>query len=221
MDESSLKPDQRLQPAPEKTAFDYAMAVAKVAAIPLPFFGRGVALVDAVTAPLRGKRFDDWCEQIRQRINEPSQKIEGLTAESLATSDPFISMFTQASQAAIRTHKEEKLEALRNAMMNVAISPTEAEDLRSVFLNMIDTFSVVHLRLLRFFQRPEPGLRDEYRRQRPLTDQVIRDLNDRGLISDSRPYAARGRDDSEALVYYDCPPTPLGEQFLQFIGRPR
>src|ERR1035438_9693178 len=120
MEELSLNPDQSLEPAPGKTAVDYGLAIAKVASIAFPFFGAGVTLVDLVTAPLRGKRFSDWCEEIRLRLNDLSEKVDGMTPEALAKDDAFFSAFAQATQAALRTHQQEKLDALRNAVLNVA-----------------------------------------------------------------------------------------------------
>ena len=77
-----------------------------------------------------------------------------------------------------------------------------------------------HLKILSLFQHPEITVREEFGRQRDLSDQVVRDLNDRGLINDTRPYAARNRDDSESLVYYKWDVTNLGKQFLEFITSP-
>jgi len=42
----------------------------------------------------------------------------------------------------------------------------------------------------------------------------------RGLILDTRPYAARGRDSDEALVYYDWQVSDLGKRFVDLISDP-
>lgn len=154
MDSLKLKPDPRLEPAPEPTAFDYGLAIAKVGALAFPFLGVGVTLVDLITAPLRGKRLIDWCEEIRLRLNEVSQTVGGLTPETLATNDVFISAFGQATQAALRTHQREKLDALRNAVVNVAIGVEPNADRQQSFLSLADRFSETHLILLRFFRDP-------------------------------------------------------------------
>lgn len=151
MDIPKLKPDPRLEPAPERTAFDYGLAIAKAGTLAFPFFGAGVTLLDLVTAPLRGKRLNDWCEELRLRLNELSQKVDGLTPETLATNDAFVSAFAQATQAALKSHQIEKLEALRNAVLNVAAGSAPDEDLQSIFLNLIDSFTPLHLRLLTQF----------------------------------------------------------------------
>src|ERR1700688_4621178 len=111
MEKLNLNPDTRLAPAPARSALDYGLAVAQVGGIAFPFGGAGVKLFDLVTAPLRGKRMSDWCEELRLRLNELSQKIEGLTPEALAASDPFVSAFAQATQSALKTHQAEKLQA--------------------------------------------------------------------------------------------------------------
>jgi hypothetical protein len=145
MDALKLKPDPLLEAAPEPTAFDYGMAAAKVGAIAFPFFGAGVMLLDLVTAPLRGKRLSDWCEDLRLRLNELSQKVDGLSPATLATDDAFISAFAQATQAALKTHQTEKLQALRNAVLNVAIKRMPFEDKQLIFLNLVDRFAPTHL----------------------------------------------------------------------------
>ncbi|MDQ2839906.1 MAG: hypothetical protein M3Y72_02470 [Acidobacteriota bacterium] len=96
-----------LEPAPESTAFDHALAVAKVGALAFPFLGSGIALFDLIAAPLRGKRITDWCEQLRLRLNNLSDEVKGLTPEKLADNEEFISAFAHAAQAATRTHQEE------------------------------------------------------------------------------------------------------------------
>jgi hypothetical protein len=126
MQKLSLTPDPQLEPAPDPTAFDHAMTAAKVGGIAFapafPFLGAGVAFIDLLTAPLRGKRMNDWCEEFRLRFNDLSRKIEGLTWEKLEKDEAFFSSFAQATQAAIKTHQKEKLEALRNAVLNVALA---------------------------------------------------------------------------------------------------
>jgi hypothetical protein len=151
MEKLKLNPDRSLEPAPGRTAFDYGLAVAKVAAIAFPFLGAGVTLVDLVTAPMRGKRFSDWCEELRLSLNELSDKVDGLTPEALAKDEAFFSTFAQAAQSAIRTHQREKLDALRNAVLNTAIGNSQSPDYDMVFLSLIERFTPLHLKVLATF----------------------------------------------------------------------
>jgi hypothetical protein len=158
METLDLTPRSHLEPAPDPTAFDHAMMAAKVGALAftpaLPFLGPGVAFIDLLTAPLRGKRMSDWCEGIRLRVNDLSQKVEGFTWEKLEKDEAFFSAFAQATQAAIKTHQKEKLEALRNAVLNVALGKEPDADRQQQLLGMLDRFSETHLTILRFFNDP-------------------------------------------------------------------
>jgi hypothetical protein len=223
-----------LESAPEPTAFDYGLAVAKVGAVAFPFLGSGIALFDLITAPIRGKRFNDWCERLRLGLNELSQKVAELTPEKLAASEEFNSAFTQAAQAAMKTHLEEKLEALRNAVLNVAVGDQFSIEQQGIFLSLVDSSQLqpVHLRTLRILaglaltdkstlsnvlamlQEADAGLRDLGNEG---TTVVLQDLQSCSfikmtaiVINNSSPFAL-----TEGFVI-----TLWGRAFLSFISMP-
>jgi hypothetical protein len=155
-----------------------------------------------------------------RKSRELEDKVAGFRFEDLAQNEQFVSAVLQATQAAVRTHQEEKIEALRNAVLNVAIGIDLSQDLRAIFLSFIDTFAPSHMRMLRFLQnRVSAPLDFDPRRERAFSDQLINDLNNRGLLKDGRAYAARGRDDS-ALIDGSWEVSAMGKQFLQFIAAP-
>lgn len=129
----------------------------------------------------------------------------------------------QATQIALRTHQEEKLEALRNAVVNSTSGQVLEDDVRAVFLNLVDTFTPTHLRILKYFQ--DRGSFDEQIIRRlifdatAVTNMMVEELARNGLLRDERPYAARGRDSGESLLTFGWTLSPLGTQFLQFISR--
>jgi hypothetical protein len=144
-----------LEPAPESTAFDHALTAAKVGAVALPFLGSGIALFELITTPLRGKRLSDWCEEVRLGLNELSETVAGLTPEKLAASEEFNSAFIQAAQAAMKTHEKDKLDALRNAVLNVASGTANRDESQvTAFLALVDRFVSAHLQILHKFQSP-------------------------------------------------------------------
>ena len=61
----------------------------------------------------------------------------------------------KAGVMALWNHNEEKLEALRNAVLNVAVSSTPGEDEYEMFISLIDTFTPWHLRILAFLADKE------------------------------------------------------------------
>ena len=135
----------------------------------------------------------------------------------------FISAFLQASQTALRTHEQEKLEALRNALMHIAITKSLKEDMQIFFLGLVDAFTVTHIEILRLFGA-QPGSqgqrRQELGKRLIITDSIVMDLNAKGLLQDPRPYVARSRESAESLVFLDWKLSDLGREFVNFISKP-
>lgn len=239
--------DDRLgmDPMPEPTAIDYFAAIVKLGISAIRDWGGPASeLFGLITAPLLGKRRDEWFESLRNKFNTLCQKVDGLTIESLASNEQFISALLQATQAAVKTHHAEKLEALQNAVVNIAIGKELKEDRRNVFLSMIDQFTPTHLRLLRFFQDPGghgvitlPAPPAQLSVYGVLMDNFP-DLNYSVSSSGEEPTAARGqflgliiRDLSAARLisisrlfdkvpHYPRWTTHLGDDFLDFITSP-
>src|SRR5206468_713468 len=74
----------------------------------------------------------------------------------------FTSTFIHATLIAMRTHQEEKLEALRNAVINSALPKAPEDDLQLMFLNLIDQFGEWHIRLLKFYSNPAKTVEQKY-----------------------------------------------------------
>ena len=74
--------------------------------------------------------------------------------EDLQSKDVFIDTVMHASLAALRNSQQEKIEALRNAVLNAALPNPPEESLQQIFLSLIDTFTVWHLRILHLFDNP-------------------------------------------------------------------
>ena len=173
-----------------------------------------------IAAPLLGQRRDAWFEELRAQMNELSRKVDGLTIQALAHNEQFVSATLQAIPAVLRTNQQEKREALRNVVLNVAAGNAPEQDLQSIFLNLVDEFTATHLQALRLFENSDMDLRARLAAQLDLTDQVVLDLNRRGLVSDPRPYVAQNRPAGFALVTLRWELTRLGSSFLRFISRP-
>lgn len=204
---------------PQPTFEDVAHAGGKGLLSIIPFVGGvGSELVGLLSSPVAQRR-DAWLEDLERRLRELENGVEGFRFDNLGTNEQFVSAVLQATQSALRSHQAEKLDALRNAVLNVAIGTEPFEDLQLIFLNFVDTFTPTHLRVLRFFQ-DRGGDLEALRRQRDVSDQAVRDLRDRGLVNDTRPYVARNRDTNDALVMEPWELSNFGRQFLAFITSP-
>ena len=83
----------------------------------------------------------------------------GLAWAGLADNESFITALLHASQAAVRTHEQEKRSALRNAVVNAALPSAPDDELQIIFLNYVDELTPTHLRILRVLDDPETFLR--------------------------------------------------------------
>ena len=214
------EPSKQTLPS-EPTLEDHRSAIIKGTLSSIPVLGGVLAeeLGLVLVTPLARRR-DAWFEDIARRLRELEGRVDGFRFEDLGNNEQFVSAMVQATQSAIKTHTKEKLEALRNAVLNIALGNAPADDLQSIFLNLVDSFTPVHLQLLRFFQHPNSVDRDRFRAERWVNDQATVDLLSRGLIQDTRPIAARNRDSEESLVTGDWPLSNLGKQFLELVLDP-
>jgi hypothetical protein len=209
------------KPLPSPTFEDVKRAGLKALVASVPGVGSGAAeLLGLLSSPVMERR-DDWWSDLQRRLRDLEGRVEGFRFDNLGENPQFVSAILHATQSASRTHQSEKLAALQNAVVNVALAKAPSENLQLIFLNLVDSFTPTHLLMLKHFQgRDRTGVAG-FREQRDLTDLVIRDLREKGLLRDTRPYAAQNRDSPEALVIYDWEVTNLGRQFLEFIRSPR
>ena len=103
------------------------------------------------------KRRDERMDSIARRLSELEQKVDELRLEDLRDNEAFVSTVMHASQAALRSHQKEKLDALRNAVLNAALPNAPDDDLQLMVLNYIDSLTPGHLRILTFFENPRRG----------------------------------------------------------------
>lgn len=79
-----------------------------------------------------------WLEKLAEIVTELQQQVDGLTPETLAANDVFVTVAMQASQVAIRNHQNEKIKALRNAVLNVGLPNPPEEDEQLIFVRLVD-----------------------------------------------------------------------------------
>jgi hypothetical protein len=155
------------------------------------------------------------------------EKEGGLDIDSLKYNAEFISAVMYASTLAIRTHNASKLSALRNAISNIAQGRAPDETLQQIYLNLVDSLTELHLRILKVFQGPSvpPGMSmgglgnvlehnlPDMRGQKEVYRQIWKDLFARGLlVGDNLNLTMSGSGLGQKQT------TPLADGFLQFIS---
>ncbi len=142
--------DPKVEPASEKVHRLVRVFLATVPSI-------GGTLVEAFNAliePPMMRRKTEWMVQVTDALNQLFKKGI-LTEQDLQTNEKFFTTLFHASNVAIRNHEKEKLEALRNAVVNSALPDAPDDTLQQLFLNLIDTCTSWHITLLKLFQGPE------------------------------------------------------------------
>jgi hypothetical protein len=206
-----------------RTTSDWIHTGVKAAISAVPVIGSPAAeFFGFLVAAPASKRKDEWIRSLEERLVSLETKIPGLI-EALPSNDAFVTATLHATQVAMRSHQTEKLTALRNAVLNVAVGAAPDADRQLIFLTWVDAFTPTHLAVLEAFAPSCPdelrtAVRSRMSSHREFTDAVINDLNARGLLVDHRPYIARNRESSSPLASLSWTLSELATQFLAFIG---
>lgn len=223
--------------SPEVKHGDAGYAIVKAGISSLPIVGAFASeLLGLILTPPLEKRKLEWMELIGEGLRELEQKMN-IVLEELPNSDKFIDAAMDATQIALRTSQKEKLDALRNALLNSALPNSAEESIQKMFFSFIDIFTVFHLKILELFENPEIWLKKHdiniggihagalshivekafpaLAGRRSFSDQIWKDLNLRGLVSTE---SLHGMMTGGGLIAKRT--TKLGEAFLKFISNP-
>jgi hypothetical protein len=220
---------------PEKDKADVTHTIARVGISSIPYVG-GVAAEFFTTlfaAPIE-KRRQKWMERVAKGLQE-LEKVKDLNIDNLKNNENFVTITMQATQIAMRNHQTEKLEALRNAVLNTSLKIAIDEDLQLMFLSFIDTFTVSHLKLMDLLNDPhnwvikndiafvksdrpdvvfEQSFQD-FKARRKYYDIFVKDLYSRGLTIKDIAYLST--DLYGTLV---TQATDTGKEFMNFVTSP-
>jgi hypothetical protein len=219
-------------------AGDWAHTLTKAGLSAIPFIGGPAAeLFATLVMPPLTKRREKWLQSIAEGLKELEARIDGFTSESLIGNEIFVTAVTHASLTAIRNHQKEKLEALRNAVLNVASGRTPDDDLLSIFLTLIDILTPSHLQVLRSFGRSmtyvsrsddpdhpnwgavvkslEAKLPELCERPAGFVLHILKDLEFRGLVT-TEWKRKPGTTSSELKITV----TDMGRRFIDFLTSP-
>lgn len=213
---------------PESSKGDVAHALVKAGLSVVPIVGGpAVEIFQLLVQPPLERRRTAWMEQVGKRLLELEEN--GVDISKLQENDQFITAVMYASSAAIRTHQQIKLDALKNAIIHIATGDAPEEVLQHLLLRFIDEFSEMHFRILAFAQSPVapdgisigslanvledniPSLRG----QKTLYNQLWKDLYVRGLVSvEGLNSTMSGSGLSQSCT------SPIGVTLLNFIAGP-
>jgi len=223
-----------LGPLPSQTNAELAQAIVRAGLSVVPA-GGAIAELLAFLQPTFGRRRDVWLQELADGFEDLKDRLDAAEFEALRHNELFVTVVFNATQAAMRTHQPEKLEALRAAVVNSALPMAPDEHTQLMFIRFVDELTALHLRVLSYYRDPagwfarhdiarpdmsmgprsaimEAALPD-LRGQSEVYGQVMRELSARGLVHDTT-----GMVSAQAL--YDPQTTSTGNRFLDFITAP-
>ena len=133
---------------------DIAYSIVKAGLGALPIAGSAAVelFTQVVTPPLERRRIE-WMHDIGKRLAK--METEGQVDLSELQDNPeFIDTVFKTTQFALRTSETEKIEYFRNALINTATGDSPDQSESQIFLNLIDTYTVWHIRILKLFDNP-------------------------------------------------------------------
>lgn len=145
----------------KSTKGDYVHSMLNAAISTLPVAGSFASEIFnmVISTPLE-KRKERWMVSIVEGLEELQEKVDGFNVESLSQNELFISILNRTSQLAISNHQEEKVTALRNAVMNTALNIKIDENEQMMFLNLIDSITPWHMKLIDYFYDPRERFKE-------------------------------------------------------------
>jgi hypothetical protein len=211
-----------------------ALKIAEAGISAIPVVGGPLAVLSEFLAEPYSRRQQSWLEQLAGVVSELQDRVSDLS-KPLDDNEQFLTAVLHANQIAMRTHQEEKLRALRNAVRNSALKSAPDDDRQLIFLRFIDELTVSHIRALAVFDDPVAavaaagkqfkilggGLQlllfhcvPELNGQDPFCEQLCRDLENRGLIAQGSKLNVMMTPQGMLTPRT----TDLGKQFLAFIS---
>ena len=216
--------DDILKP-PKQSKSDVAYTLVKVGLTAIPYLGGPTAeLFQNIIQPPLERRRIAWMTSVGEKLQSLESHL--FKIDNLKANEVFISAVMHASQIVLRTHQKEKIEALRNAIINVAKGEAPEDSVQHLFLNLVDSLTVLHIQILKLFQAPlapDTGFGalshvlelniSELRGNRELSDLLWRDLTAHGLVSTVDLHVTMSCDGLSQKRT-----TGLGDAFLKFIS---
>jgi hypothetical protein len=210
--------------------------VVEAAATMVPVAGGPLAVAFAAAMGWSyNRRMDRWMDELAAAVSELQERSNGLSFDDLADNEDFVDAVVAASRAAQATHSDEKLDALRNGVLNTLSPDAPTLDEQARFFRLVEQFTPAHLRLLSFLNDPgalfdaaeiprpsiamggrgallEGGL-PEFKDRGDWYGLLGRDLADAGLTS----FSGLNTVQSGASLWQSGT-SELGQRFLAFIS---
>jgi hypothetical protein len=197
-----------------------------------------VVMVAALNRNLIARR-EEWFTELAERLQSLSERIDDLSLDDLSQNDDFVDAVVQATRVLEHSSQRDKIQALRNAVLNAAMPAPPERDVQGLFFNLLDSLTPTHLRLLDLLndpgvwfersaqERPDFNLSSSRRalidaalpelalQGGEVTDRFYIDLTSSGLVNSGGLNTMMSADGAWQPVT-----TSFGQRFMAFLTEP-
>jgi hypothetical protein len=224
---------------PESSDYDKTYATLKAVTTAIPVVGGSLTeLWTALFAPSIERRRQEWME----KVATATCKLE-IDLNKLQNNQSFLTIYLAATIAALKTHQEQKIQYLLNAVLNSIQNIDVKDDFQNIFIRYIDELTPSHIFFLQFlydhreevkniysyqnlydyFQKIEPSNLKTFEFKTLCSDlssrslvQFCQTINDFPGVYSSSVWVEDDEDDSTNKTMIKT--TDLGIDFLIFIS---
>lgn len=238
-DVSDKVPDVPELPGRSKAEIGAAIVRAGISSVPVAG-GAAAELFDLVIGPRLERRKEEWFNYLADAVDELRERLDGFDPRDLDGNEQFVSAVLAASTIAMKSHQQEKLEMLRNALINSVLPDAPDEHEQLTFLRLVDELTPLHVRMLAVLADPVGWFERHPELEKPsfglssslgaLIEAALPELRDRrdlydglGFDLDQRRLGGGGgslHTMMSASGAWSSRSTPLGRRFLAFISLP-
>ncbi|ADJ28448.1 hypothetical protein [Nitrosococcus watsonii] len=136
------------------TPAEHVLNLLKSGLATTPFCGGIASLMSDYIPSAKQRRLEEFTIKLAEDLSELQDRVK----ESQILTDEFAFLFEKSFRGAAENYQTEKLEAFRAILVNAALGIDLSEEEKEYFLNLVNTLSALHIRILRFMAEPKSYL---------------------------------------------------------------
>jgi hypothetical protein len=147
---------QKIKQAAASGTTEHIVNILKAGLTTTPFCGGIASLMSDYIPSSKFQRLEQFAKKIAEDLNTLQNQVD----EAKIQTDEFAFLFENCFRGVAENYQNEKLEAFRGILINSAIGVNLSEDEKEYFFNLVNTLSVLHIRMLKFMAKPIDYLRE-------------------------------------------------------------
>lgn len=146
---------RNIEKAASRNTTEHVVNAFKAALATAPFCGGIASLITDYIPTMKQRRIDDFVERVADDLIALQDRVD----EQALQTDEFAFIFEKCFRGVAENYQVEKLDAFKGILVNAAIGEDVAGDEQEYFLNLVNTLSALHLRILSFLAAPQDYLK--------------------------------------------------------------